>query len=72
MAGGPWDLAGYWSALSLTAPVADASGNFTYWFADNCHDGINYHTPENVVVTATDTHGHHATGVGTLMCNWMP
>jgi hypothetical protein len=71
-AGGPFDLASYWGFVGESAPVADGSGNFTYWFADNCHDGISYHTPENVVVTASDTSGHHATGTGILACNLMP
>jgi len=71
VAGGPWDLAGYWGALGLTAPVADAGGNFTYWFADNCHDGIAYTTDQTATVTATDAHGHSATGTGILACSLM-
>jgi predicted ribosomally synthesized peptide with SipW-like signal peptide len=71
VAGGPWDLAGYWGALGLSAPVADASGNFTYWFADNCHDGIAYTTDQTATVTATDAHGHTATGTGILACSLM-
>lgn len=69
-AGGPWLLDGYVSN-GYVIPIAGVSGNATYSFADNCHDGINYTTPENVVVTASDG-THHATGTGILFCNWMP
>jgi len=67
----PWDLSTYWSAVGETAPKADANGNFTYWFADNCHDGQNYITDQTAVVTATDGHGHTATGTGILACSLM-
>ena len=71
VAGGPWDLAGYWGYLGLSAPVADAGGNFTYWFADNCHNGIAHTTDQTATVTATDAHGHTATGTGILACSLM-
>jgi len=70
-AGGPWDLATYWGAVGESAPVADAGGNFTYWFADNCHNGHQWITDEVATVTAMDTHGHTATGTGILACHLM-
>ena len=69
---GPQDLAGFWGALGLSAPVVDANGNFTYWFADNCHDGVAVTTDQTVTVTATDAHSHTATGTGILACSLMP
>jgi predicted ribosomally synthesized peptide with SipW-like signal peptide len=70
---GPQDLASYWGLIGLSAPVVDASGSFTYWFADNCNPG-GVGTNQPVTVTATDL-GHPATiatGTGTLACGLMP
>ena len=68
---GPFDLAAYWGYVNETAPVADANGAFTYWFADNCHDGQNYTTDQTATVTATDQHAVTATGTGILACSLM-
>lgn len=59
-----------WGAVGESAPVADASGSFSYWFADNCYPGPAT-TDQPVTVTATDTHSHTATGSGTLACSLM-
>jgi hypothetical protein len=50
-------------------PTADAAGNATYSFADNCNDSNNVPVsgPQSVDVTATDG-TYAATGTGILAC----
>jgi predicted ribosomally synthesized peptide with SipW-like signal peptide len=67
---GPWSMDGYWGAIGLSAPVVDANGGFSYWFADDCMGGA-VKTDQTVTVTVADEHGHTATGTGILACSLM-
>jgi len=69
----PQDLAGHWGILGESAPVVDANGSFSYWFADNCHDGVAVTTDQPMTVTATDIEHPtiKATGTGILACSLM-
>jgi hypothetical protein len=67
----PFDLSTY-TGYGYAIPTADASGNATYSFSDNCHDGVQFTTDQNVIVTASDKHGHVANGTGILACSLWP
>jgi predicted ribosomally synthesized peptide with SipW-like signal peptide len=67
---GPWNMDPYWGAIGLSAPVVDANGGFSYWFADDCMSG-SVKTDQTVTVIVSDEHSHTATGTGILACSLM-